>query len=141
MNPPRARLAVRWRSGDTTRLEVALPRSNPPTRRTDEETIDIIRRLAVHHADGVIAGILNRQKRRTVSGDRFTAGHVQSLRHHRGIPCRKASTETAGAAPVNVRKAAELLNLAPGTVLRWIEDGFIPAEQPTPGTLGNSHHR
>ncbi len=129
----RTRLAVRWRSGDITRLEVALPRSNPPTRRTDEETIDIIRRLAVHHADGVIAGILNRQKRRTVSGDRFTAGHVQSLRHHRGIPCRKASTETAGAAPVNVRKAAELLNLAPGTVLRWIEDGFIPAEQPTPG--------
>jgi excisionase family DNA binding protein len=129
----RARLAVRWRSGDITRLEVALPRSNPPTRRTDEETIDIIRRLAVHHADGVIAGILNRQKRRTVSGDRFTAGHVQSLRHHRGIPCRKPSSETAAAAPVTVRKAAELLNLAPGTVLRWIEDGFIPAEQPTPG--------
>jgi excisionase family DNA binding protein len=127
------RPGVGRQGGDITRLEVALPRSNPPTRRTDEETIDIIRRLAVHHADGVIAGILNRQKRRTVSGDRFTAGHVQSLRHHRGIPCRKASTETAGAAPVNVRKAAELLNLAPGTVLRWIEDGFIPAEQPTPG--------
>ena len=90
----RARLAVRWRSGDITRLEVALPRSNPPTRRTDDETIDIIRRLAVHHADGVIAGILNRQGRRTASGDRFTAGHVQALRHHRGIPCRKRPSET-----------------------------------------------
>jgi DNA invertase Pin-like site-specific DNA recombinase len=129
----RARLAVRWRSTDITRLEVALPRSNPPTRRTDEETIDLIRRLAVHHADGVIAGILNRQKRRTVSGNRFTAGHVQSLRHHRGIPCRTAASETRGGEPVTVRKAAEVLNLAPGTVLRWIEDGFIPAEQPTPG--------
>ena len=129
----RACLAVRWRSGDITRLEVALPRSNPPTRRTDEETIDLIRRLAVHHADGVIAGILNRQKRRTVSGDRFTAGHVQSLRHYRGIPCRTAPSETPSGEPVTVRKAAEVLNLASGTVLRWIEDGFIPAEQATPG--------
>lgn len=129
----RARLAIRWRSGDITRFEVALPRSNPPTRRTDEETIDIIRRLAVHHADGVIAGILNRQNRRTVAGDRFTAGHVQSLRHYRGIPCRKPPSETPDGESVTVRKAAEVLNLAPGTVLRWIEDGFIPAEQPTPG--------
>jgi DNA invertase Pin-like site-specific DNA recombinase len=129
----RARLALRWRSGDITRLEVALPRSNPPTRRTDDTTIDIIRRLAVYHADGVIAGILNRQGRRTASGDRFTAGHVQGLRHHRGIPCRKTPCEAPDGEPVSVRKAAEVLNLAPGTVLRWIEDGFIPAEQPTPG--------
>ena len=129
----RARLAVRWRSGEISRLEVSLPRSNPPTRRTDDETIDIIRRLAVHHADGVIAGILNRQGRRTASGDRFTAGHVQGLRHHRGIPCRKRPSETLDGEPLTVRKAAEVLNLAPATVLRWIEDGFIPAEQPTPG--------
>src|SRR5712672_762952 len=129
----RARLGVRWRSGEITRLEVALPRSNPPTRRTDDETIDIIRRLAIHHADGVIAGILNRQGRRTASGDRFTAGHVQALRHHRGIPRRERPSETPDSEPLTVRKAAEVLNLAPATVLRWIEDGFIPAEQPTPG--------
>ena len=34
---------------------------------------------------------------------------------------------------MTVRKAAEVLNLASGTMLRWIEDGFIPAEQTTPG--------
>jgi hypothetical protein len=56
----RARVAVRWRSGDITRLAVALPRSNPPTRRTNEETIEIIRFLAVLHAGGVIAGIHRR---------------------------------------------------------------------------------
>jgi hypothetical protein len=68
-----------------------------------------------------------------VTRDRFTAGHVQSLRHHRAIPCRKAAPDTPDGKPVTVRKAAEVLNLAPGAVLRWIEDGFIPAEQPTPG--------
>ena len=129
----RALLAIRWKSNDITKLEVALPRSNPPARRTDDETIDIIRRLAVHHADGVIAGILNRQGRRSVSGDRFTAGHVQGLRHHRGIPCRKPPSNAPDGELASVRKTAEVLNLAPGTILRWIEDGFIPAEQPTPG--------
>jgi len=129
----RARLAIRWRGGDISRLEVPLPRSNPATRKTDEETIDIIRRLATHHADGVIAGVLNRQSRRTVSGDRFTAHHVQALRHYRSIAGRKAPAEPPAGEPVSVRKAAEVFGLAPSTLLRWIEAGFIPAEQPTPG--------
>jgi DNA invertase Pin-like site-specific DNA recombinase len=129
----RARLAIRWRGGDMTHLEVALPRSRPATRKTDEETIELIRRLAALHADGVIAGILNRQGRRTVSGDRFVAHHVQSLRHHRGIEGRKASAEPPAGEPVSVRKAAGIFGVTPSTLLRWIEDGFVPAVQPTPG--------
>jgi hypothetical protein len=35
-----------------------------PPIRTDEDTIDLIRRLAVHYPDAIIAGILNRQHRR-----------------------------------------------------------------------------
>jgi predicted DNA-binding transcriptional regulator AlpA len=129
----RARLAIRWRGGDITSIEVALPRSNPTTRKTDEETIDLIRRLAVHHADGVIAGILNRQGRRTVSGERFQAHHVQSLRYHRGIPSSKAPAGAQVGEPISVRQAAKTFGMTPSTLLRWIEDGFIPAEQPTPG--------
>lgn len=34
---------------------------------------------------------------------------------------------------MTVRKAAEVFGVVPSTLLRWIEDGFIPAEQPTPG--------
>lgn len=129
----RAVLAIRWRGGEIMPLTVALPRSRPATRKTDEDTVDLIHRLTAHHADGVIAGILNRQGRRTASGDRFTAGHVQGIRHHRGIPCHKPSTQPPAGEPVSVRKAAEVLGLAPSTLLRWIEDGFIPADQPTPG--------
>lgn len=129
----RARLAIRWRGGDISHLEVPLPRSNPATRKTDEETIDVIRRLATHHSDGVIAGVLNRQGRRTVSGDRFTAHHVQALRHYRGIAGCKAPAEPPAGELVSVRKAAVVFGLAPSTLLRWIEAGFIPAEQPTPG--------
>lgn len=34
---------------------------------------------------------------------------------------------------MTVRKAAKVFGMVPSTVVRWIEDGFIPAEQPTPG--------
>jgi hypothetical protein len=38
----------------------------------------LVRRLAIHYPDAVIAGILNRQERRTAYGHRFTA-HLVSL--------------------------------------------------------------
>jgi hypothetical protein len=57
-----------------------------PTIKTDEDTIDLLRRLAVHYTDEQIAGILNRQGRLSARGERFTAVKVQGLRYHRDIP-------------------------------------------------------
>ena len=64
-----------------------------PSIRTDEDTIDLLRRLAVHYPDAKIAGILNRQGRRTARGLSFTASRVQSLRHHWNIPCYQPSDQ------------------------------------------------
>jgi hypothetical protein len=44
--------------------------------RTDEDTVALVRRLAVLYPDAVIAGILNRQQRTTAWGHRFTAKNV-----------------------------------------------------------------
>jgi predicted DNA-binding transcriptional regulator AlpA/uncharacterized protein YndB with AHSA1/START domain len=129
----RAQLTLRWRGGTITALKVSLPRSQYAGIRTDEDTIDLLRRLAVHYSDDVIAGILNRQGRRTATGERFTAGHVGSLRRYRNIPRFQAPDQPAEGELVNVRKAAAILGLAPSTVLRWLEDGFIAGEQITPG--------
>jgi hypothetical protein len=60
---------------------VQLPRKLA-TIRTDEDTIALVRRLAVHYPDAVIAGILNRQVRRTVHGHSFEANHVGNLRRY-----------------------------------------------------------
>jgi hypothetical protein len=38
----RADLTLRWRGGAITELEVDLPRSNPPTVRTDEDTVALV---------------------------------------------------------------------------------------------------
>lgn len=129
----RAQLTLRWRGGAITELAVPLRRRSAPALRTDEETIALVRRLALHYADAIIAGILNRQGRRTARGDRFTADRVGNLRRHWKIPrCEPAATPPTGE-PVSVAKAAELLGLVPSTLLRWLAAGFIVGEQLTPG--------
>jgi hypothetical protein len=62
-----AHLTLRWRGGLLSDLDVPLPRSHPATIRTAEDTVELLRRLAAHYPDTVIAGILNRQGRRIAS--------------------------------------------------------------------------
>jgi DNA invertase Pin-like site-specific DNA recombinase len=128
----RAQLTVRWRGGAITELVVPLPR-HQPTIRTDEDTIELIKRLAVHYDDGRIAGILNRQGRRSATGERFTAIIVGGLRRYRGIPAYKPPAEPPDGELMPVYKAAEELGVAPSTIFRWLQAGFIAGEQDTPG--------
>ena len=82
-----AYLTLRWKGGALTEIDLSLPRSRPATVRTDEDTVALVRRLAVHYPDTVIAGILNRQGRRTSRGYRFEGIRVCSLRSHWKFPC------------------------------------------------------
>ena len=128
-----AHLTLRWKGGLISATEVCLPRSHPPSIRTDEDTIALVRRLAVHYPDGVIAGILNRQGRSTARGHRFTANHVGNLRRHWKIPRFQPSSEPTDGEPLNIQQAATLLGIAPSTLHRWLNDGFVAGEQVTPG--------
>ena len=128
----RARLVLRWRGGALTEVDVDLPRSRPATVRTDEDTLDLLRRLATYYSDSIIAGILNRQQRTTARGLRFTANAVGNLRRHWRIPGFEPSAPPAKGDLVNVRQAAAALGVAPSTVHRWLNDGFLAGEQLTP---------
>jgi DNA invertase Pin-like site-specific DNA recombinase/predicted DNA-binding transcriptional regulator AlpA len=129
----RAHLTLRWRAGLLTELDVNLPRSRPATVRTDEETVALVRRLAAHYPDSVIAGILNRQDRTTARGLRFTANLVGNLRRHWDIPRFQPPTDPRDGELVNIKQAAKVLGIAPSTIHRWLNDGFIAGEQLTPG--------
>jgi predicted DNA-binding transcriptional regulator AlpA/uncharacterized protein YndB with AHSA1/START domain len=129
----RAELLLRWRGGATTELAIELRGAHQPTIRTDEDTVDLIRRLAVHCPDATIAGILNRQGRRSATGQRFTATIVQGLRQHRKIPRHQPPAQAPDGEMVTVIEAAKTLGVAASTVHRWINDGFIAGEQLTPG--------
>ncbi len=128
----RAELLLRWKGGAISDLTVPIKRRPPPIR-TDEDTVDLVRRLAVHHPDAQIAGILNRQGRRTARGLSYTAGRVQSLRHHWGIPRHQPNDASPEGELLTVADAASKLGLAPSTLHRWLGDGFIAGEQITPG--------
>ena len=129
----RADLVLRWRGGATSELRVELPRSNPPAVRTDEDTIELLRRLAAHYPDAVIAGVLNRQGRRSATGERFTANRVNSLRRHWGIARFEPPAEPPSGELMTIAAAAEILGVAPSTIHRWLNDGFVAGEQLTPG--------
>lgn len=129
----RAHLTLRWRGGMLTEIDVNLPRSRPATIRTDEDTVALVRRLAVHYPDAVIAGILNKQDRATARGLRFNTNHVGNLRRHWNIPRFEPTTGALAGELLSIKQAAAILGIAPSTIHRWVNDGFIAAEQLTPG--------
>jgi Recombinase/Recombinase zinc beta ribbon domain len=129
----RAQLTMRWRGGAITQLDVPIPRFQPMGPRTDEDTISLLRRLAALYPDDVIAGILNRQGRKTATGARFTANQVGSLRRYHKIPRFQPPAEPPQGQLATIRKAAQILGLNTSTIHRWLADGFIAGQQITPG--------
>jgi DNA invertase Pin-like site-specific DNA recombinase len=128
-----AHLTLRWRGGAITTLDVAVPRFRPMGPRTDEDTISLLRRLAALYPDEIIAGILNRQERKTATGERFTANQVGSLRRYRDIPRFQPPAEPPDGELATIRQAARILGLNTSTIHRWLNDGFIAGEQVTSG--------
>lgn len=129
----KAHLVLRWKTSAVTELDVVWNLARKATLRTDEDTIELMRRLALHHSDAIIAGVLNRQGRKTATGESFTANRVASLRQHWKIPCYRAPATPLDGELLTVQAAADQLGVAASTLLRWLMDGFIGGEQVTPG--------
>ena len=127
-----AHITLRWKGGTLSELHLTLPKRKA-TVRTDEDTVALVRRLAVHYPDAVIAGILNRQGRTTAYGHRFEVNRVKSLRQHWKIPSFEPKADAADGALLNIRHAAAALGVAPSTIHRLLNDGIIAGEQVTPG--------
>src|SRR5262249_17225970 len=102
---------------------------------TDEDTVDLVRRLVQRYDDKMIAAVLSKQGRRTGTGLAFTKNRVQDLRVSRGIPAFRPADVTPAdddGQVVSITKAERILGVKKTTIYRWIHDGFIEAEQLTP---------
>jgi excisionase family DNA binding protein len=132
-----AGLRIIWQGGASTELTMPLTKTGGHFRATEEDTVDLVRRLAEHYDDTTIALILSRQHRRTGTGLTFTKSRVQSLRVSRGIPSHRppdtVPTDGDDAVVVTVAEAERLLGVGKVTIYRWLRDGFITGEQLTAG--------
>jgi DNA invertase Pin-like site-specific DNA recombinase len=128
-----AQVRIVWEGGALTEHHATLPRAGSRAR-TDQDTLELVRRLAEEYPDHQIAGILARQGRLTGSGKSFTAHRVRSLRNHHKIPVATVQTVCpAGSEMVTVARAASELGVSTATVHRWLREGFISGQQITPG--------
>jgi len=128
---------ITWEGGAATQLQpLKLRRQGQTyTRSTPEDTVALVRRLAAYYDDTAIAVVLANQKRRTATGLRFTQHRVASLRHAHNIPAFTPDPLATGADAelVGIQQAAQELGVSPGTVYRWLREGFIGGEQLAPG--------
>jgi DNA invertase Pin-like site-specific DNA recombinase len=126
----RADIEVQWEGGARTELHVPL-RVPGKLERISEDTVDLIRRLAEHHTDRQIAGILGRQGHRTGTGLPFTEARVRGVRKRAGIPA--APPPDPAGELITIEQAISELGVSTHTIRRWINIGLLPAEQTTPG--------
>lgn len=129
-----ALLTLRWKGGAITEFELELKRRFVPALRTEEETIELVRRLAQHYPDPMIAGIPNRQGRRTATGDRFTGHRIHGLRTYWKIPKYEPEAKSSEDDLVTIDRAAEMLGIGTSTLHRYLMDGFVAGEQLTAGS-------
>ena len=122
-----------WKGGATTERQVVRGPAGW-ARRTPEDTIELVRKLAVQFDDVQIALILNKQGRRSGRDIAFTAQAVTSLRgKNRIAKCPSKLVTDPRDGPFNAEQAAYELGVTMGTVHRWLRDGVLAGEQLTPG--------
>lgn len=129
----RYEIQVQWKGGALTNLVVRRQaRGEHP--RTSEETVELIRRLAVEFDDGQIALILNKQGRRSALDRRFTKEAVRCIRRKNDIPRPETPPpRDPREGPFTAEEAAAELQVSMSTVHRWLQDGVLAGRQITPG--------
>ncbi|MBM3748815.1 MAG: recombinase family protein [Acidobacteria bacterium] len=122
------RLVVHWQGGDHTQVEFPKIRSGRHRYVTDDDLVEIVRRLARIEPDTRIASILNRNRKPTAHGQTWTARRVCSLRcNHKIEVYREGERQSRG--EVSVSETANILGVTQTTVLRMIRLKRLQATQ------------
>jgi DNA invertase Pin-like site-specific DNA recombinase len=128
-DPPRVHLVIRWAGGAHTELHVRRYRTGEHRYATDEETVELVRRLAEVAPDQAVVGILNRLAIKTTKGNTWTAVRLRSFRSAHHIPVFDPDKPRDW---LTMREAAERLQVSAMTVRRLITTGILPARQIVP---------
>lgn len=125
-DPPRVHLVIRWAGGAHTELHVRRNRTGEHRYATDEETVNLVQRLAEVVPDQAVVSILNRMAIKTTKGNTWTAVRLRSFRSAHHIPVFDPDKARDW---LTMREAAERLQVSAMTVRRLIIRGVLPARQ------------
>jgi DNA invertase Pin-like site-specific DNA recombinase len=130
-----ADVRIIWEGGATNSLVLTLNKTGGHFRATDEDTVELVRRLAERYDDTTIATILGKQHRTTGTGLPFTRIRVCSLRNTHGIAVFQpdVTPRDDDGLVVTIYQAQHLLGVDKSTIYRWLNSGFITGEQLTAG--------
>jgi len=104
--------------------------TSPAGRKTVEEDLEIIRKMAVRYGDDQIARVLNKLGRRTGKGRAWSREGVKTARRNHAIP---GHTRTAVDAEVlSLQGASRLLAVSDTTIRKLVEAGVLPMKQVVP---------
>jgi DNA invertase Pin-like site-specific DNA recombinase len=122
-------LCVHWSGGHHTELRA--PRRQRKPQNSEVNLPDVVETLRKVLRDGAIASALNRENIPTPSKETWTARRVTAYRRRHGVAgfSQKAKTQQGW---MTQAEAANCLSISAMSVTRLVQDGVLPAEQPTP---------
>jgi hypothetical protein len=124
-------LVIHWRGGVHTTLRLPRRRPGHTRRRLPVDLIEGVRGLAHICSDDHIAGWLTRNGLRISNGNCWTRQHITGLRHRHAIPVYDVQRQQAQGW-MNLRQAAEYLDIDRATLRVALEHKQIPALRPLP---------
>ena len=120
---------IHWSGGVHTRIEMPKP-TIKVVRGTPDDTLDIIRRLAVRYGDAEIARVLTRLGRCTGTGRRFSEELVRGARARDHIPGQMRTQTDPDILTLNA--AAKAVGVSDGTIRRLVAAGVLPCTRVVP---------
>jgi hypothetical protein len=120
-------MTIRWKGGVHTQVQFKKPTNgDPPPNKTDENIVELLKKLAPHYPDEEIARIFNCHKFKTGYGNPWTRTRVRGLRGKNNIAPfnRKKRREV-----ISLNEAAKRLEVNCYTVRELIKRGFMEAKQ------------
>jgi len=123
------KFVIHWQGGCHTEFEIAKPASGVG-QKTDEEDLEIIRKMAPGYGDADIARVLNKLGRRTATGKRWTELRVRTIRGKYSIAGHILSPRNPEI--LTLGEAAKYLNVSRTTIKRLVREGVAGNSQVVP---------
>src|SRR3954447_26957142 len=120
-------LVIHWEGGQHSGVRVKKPRTGEHGRRTPEEALAVMRRMAGRCSDEHIAASLNRMGMRTGQGKSWTARRVGSLRTVHGIRAYRSAEKNGEW--LTLSEAAAKHGVSHHRMRALVKAGVVIAEQ------------